>query len=203
MSFIRRSRLQPRLVLLFTAALTGFLEGAPQSSTPQQPAQQQQQQPPAQQPPNPFENVPQTPAPQQRQQQQQQQQPQLEQPATPPAQPPPAAAPQQTKPGAPPENYIEEIQFRGARRVPQDTMRALIYSKKGDKYDPEVLHRDFMALWNTGKFDDIRLEREPGQFGWVVRFIVTGRSSGPSSTRGTNPSAYPKSSTASKSGKSD
>ncbi len=32
-----------------------------------------------------------------------------------------------------------------------------------------------MALWNTGKFDDIRLEREPGQFGWVVRFIVTER----------------------------
>ncbi len=166
MSFIRRSRLQPRLVLLFTAALTGLLEGAPQSSTPQQPAQQQQQQQPAQQPKNPFENVPQTPAPQQ---------PKLEQPATPPAQPPPTAAPQQGKPGAPPENYIEEIQFRGARRVPQDTMRALIYSKKGDKYDPEVLHRDFMALWNTGKFDDIRLEREPGQFGWTIRFIVTER----------------------------
>jgi outer membrane protein insertion porin family len=168
MSFIRRSRLQPRLVLLFTAALTGLLEGAPQSSTPQQPTQQQQQ--PAQQPKNPFESVPQTPAPQQRQQQ-----PQLEQPPTPPAQPPPTAAPQQAKPGAPPENYVEEIQFRGARRVPQDTMRALIYSKKGDKYDPEVLHRDFMALWNTGKFDDIRLEREPGQFGWVIRFIVTER----------------------------
>ncbi|MGA2597296.1 MAG: POTRA domain-containing protein, partial [Bryobacteraceae bacterium] len=164
MSFIRRSRLQPRLVLLFTAALTGLLEGAPQSSTPQQPTQQQQQ--PAQQPKNPFENVPQTPAPQQ---------PKLEQPPTAPAQPPPTAAPQQSKPGAPPENYVEEIQFRGARRVPQDTMRALIYSKKGDKYDPEVLHRDFMALWNTGKFDDIRLEREPGQFGWVIRFIVTER----------------------------
>src|SRR5271165_3123681 len=168
MSFIRRSRLQPRLVLLFTAALTGLLEGAPQSSTPQQPTQQQQQQQPAQQPKNPFESVPQTPAPQQRQQQ-------LEQPPPAPAQPPPAAAPQQAKPGAPPENYIEEIQFRGARRVPQDTMRALIYSKKGDKYDPEVLHRDFMALWNTGKFDDIRLEREPGQFGWTIRFIVTER----------------------------
>ncbi len=171
MSFIRRSRLQPRLLLL-AAALTGLLQGAPQSSTPQQPPQQQQQQPaqqqtqPAQQPKSPFETVPQTPAPQQ---------PRLEQPPTAPAQPPPSAAPQQSKAGAPPENYVEEIQFRGARRVPQDTMRALIYTKKGDKYDPEVLHRDFMALWNTGKFDDIRLEREPGQFGWIIRFIVTER----------------------------
>ena len=171
MSFIRRSRLQPRLLLL-AAALTGLLQGAPQSSTPQQPTQQQQQQPaqqqtqPAQQPKSPFETVPQTPAPQQ---------PRLEQPPTAPAQPPPSAAPQQSKAGAPPENYVEEIQFRGARRVPQDTMRALIYTKKGDKYDPEVLHRDFMALWNTGKFDDIRLEREPGQFGWIIRFIVTER----------------------------
>jgi len=54
-------------------------------------------------------------------------------------------------------------------------MRALIYTKKGDKYDEETLRRDYMALWNTGKFDDIRLEREPGQFGWILRFVVVER----------------------------
>ena len=54
-------------------------------------------------------------------------------------------------------------------------MRALIYTKKGDKYEEETLRRDFMALWNTGKFDDIRLEREPGQFGWIIRFVVAER----------------------------
>ena len=32
-----------------------------------------------------------------------------------------------------------------------------------------------MALWNTGRFDDIRLEREPGKTGWIVTFVVTER----------------------------
>ncbi|MEZ5352636.1 MAG: outer membrane protein assembly factor BamA, partial [Bryobacteraceae bacterium] len=56
-----------------------------------------------------------------------------------------------------------------------DTLRALIFSKKGDRLDPEMLHRDFMALWNTGRFDDITLEREAGQAGWIIRFRVVER----------------------------
>ena len=32
-----------------------------------------------------------------------------------------------------------------------------------------------MALWNTGRFDDIRLETEPGRTGLIVRFVVTER----------------------------
>jgi len=70
---------------------------------------------------------------------------------------------------------IESINFRGARRVPQDTLRVLVVTKKGDAYDDEQLRRDFMALWNTGKFDDIRIEREAGQAGWVVTFVLVER----------------------------
>ncbi len=32
-----------------------------------------------------------------------------------------------------------------------------------------------MALWNTGRFDDITLERESGEYGWIVRFRVVER----------------------------
>ena len=28
-----------------------------------------------------------------------------------------------------------------------------------------------MILWNTGRFDDIRLETEPGRTGLIVRFV--------------------------------
>ncbi len=76
---------------------------------------------------------------------------------------------------APPGDFVEAIEFRGARRVPQDTLRAMIFTKKGDKYDEEVLRRDFMALWNTGRFDDIRLESEPGRTGVIVRFVLVER----------------------------
>ena len=58
---------------------------------------------------------------------------------------------------------IELIEFRGARRVPQDTLKALIVSRLGDLYNEDALRRDFMALWNTGRFDDIRLESEAGR----------------------------------------
>ena len=37
------------------------------------------------------------------------------------------------------------------------------------------MHRDFMSLWNSGRFDDIRMETEPGKTGWIIRFVVTER----------------------------
>ena len=145
------------------------------TQTPPQPEQtkpatnQSQPQQPEQEPKkaNPFETVPQTtpqapaqaPAPTQ-----QPGKPQLEAPKAPEAPAP-----------APAGNAIEAIEFRGARRVPQDTLRALIFTKKGDVFNEDALHRDFMALWNTGRFDDIRLETEPGKSGILVRFVVTER----------------------------
>ncbi len=204
MIFLRRRRLRALplcLLIFFSSALAPSLARA-QQQTPaaqQPPAQEQQapakqqqtpaqeqktpaQQPqtPAQQPqtpaqqqpkaPNPFETVPETTEPEK------------------PAPKPPAAQPQPAKPeapqaeqakpaapGAPPENIVEAIEFRGSRRVPQDTLRAQIFTKKGDKFDEELLRRDFMALWNTGRFDDIKLEREPGKVGWIITFVLTER----------------------------
>jgi len=142
----------------------------------QQPPQQPPQNPPPQQPPPPQQNPPNRPQPPQQkknnpfesvptEQQPQPPKPQLETPK-------PGA---ENQPTANPEDVIESIQFRGARRVPQDTLRALLQTKVGDKYDPETLNRDFMALWNTNRFEDIRLEREPGRRGWVITFVVVER----------------------------
>ena len=89
--------------------------------------------------------------------------------------PNPAAAPAANGPTLAPD-VIEAIDFRGARRVPQDTLRALIYSRKGDVYNEDTMRRDFMALWNTNRFDDIRLETEKGDNGGlIVRFVLTER----------------------------
>ena len=126
----------------------------------------------AQQNRNPFETVPTSPA----------------QPAPAPPKPaapkPGTAAPTAPRletpapvatPAVPPEDVIDSIEFRGARRVPQDTLRALIFSRKGDRYDRNALNRDLITLWNSRRFDDIRVEREPGPSGWIIRFIVTER----------------------------
>ncbi len=142
--------------------VVGVRQAAAQNQqTPQQQPSQQQQPP---KPPNPFEAVPQS------------KEEEAPKPAQPPAQPAaPAAAAVVTRPGQPPQNVIEEIQFRGARRVRQDTLQSLIFSKKGDPLDEDTLHRDFMQLWNSQRFDDLRIEREPGKEGWIIRFVVVER----------------------------
>ncbi len=94
----------------------------------------------------------------------------------PPAEKPPVPTP---KPAAPAETQeskqplIEEIIFRGNRRVPASTLRARIFSHKGDVYDESALERDFMALWNSGFFDDIRLEMSDAENGnKILTFFV-------------------------------
>jgi outer membrane protein insertion porin family len=52
-------------------------------------------------------------------------------------------------------------------------MRARIFSHSGDVYNENALERDFMALWNTGFFDDIRLEvTDSEKGGKIVTFFV-------------------------------
>ena len=75
----------------------------------------------------------------------------------------------------PPEDIIEAIYFRGSRRVPQGELLAMISSKPGDPYKEDALHRDFILLGDTGLFDDIRMEREAGQKGWIIRYVLVER----------------------------
>jgi outer membrane protein insertion porin family len=51
----------------------------------------------------------------------------------------------------------------------------MIVSKSGDLYSEDALRRDFMQLWNTNRFDDLRLEVEPGNKGLILRFVVSER----------------------------
>jgi outer membrane protein insertion porin family len=136
------------------AAENAAQQASGQSNTQQKPPAQNPQANPPQQ--NPFENVPTAPEK--------------------PNQPPPPSGVQEAKPAPTGENIIEAVEFRGQHKIPQDTLRALIYTKKGDVYDDAAIHRDFVALWNTGRFDDLRIEREKGPGGGIIlRFVVTER----------------------------
>src|SRR5207302_10933017 len=50
-----------------------------------------------------------------------------------------------------------------------------IESNPGDLYNYDVIHRDYMRLWNTGRFDDITVETEPGKTGLILRWVMTER----------------------------
>ncbi len=76
-------------------------------------------------------------------------------------------------PQAPSKPLITEIQFRGNRRIPASTLRARVFSRKGDVYDPNTLDRDFQSLWNTGFLDDIRAEvADAPNGGKIITFFV-------------------------------
>ncbi len=170
MKFVRRVRLLMAPLYFCALGLPLAAQTPPRQTPPAgTPPPQQQQQTPQPPPRNPFETVPQQPTQQ------------------PPAQPAPTPAPpapgqprvESPKPAAQrppvPGEVIEDIEFRGARRVPQDTLRSMIVTKRGDLFNEDILRRDFMTLWNMGRFDDIRLETETGQSGLLIRFVLTER----------------------------
>lgn len=47
-----------------------------------------------------------------------------------------------------------------------------MFTKAGDVYDQAALERDFNSLWNTGYFDDLRIEREASAKGWIIHVYV-------------------------------
>jgi outer membrane protein insertion porin family len=179
MKFVRRVRLAVGAACLCACIVPVSAQQPQQQQTP--PQQPPQTQPPQTQPPqttqpqtppkppqprtNPFENVPREEVP-----------PTIA-PGTPQVQRPQLETPRQAETPAVPAGaqVIESIEFRGTKRVPQDSLKVLILSKVGDIVNEETLRRDYMALWNTGRFDDIRLEQEPGRTGVIIRFVMVER----------------------------
>jgi outer membrane protein insertion porin family len=162
-----------RLAKFRLAALAIWVSGMysfANAQTPPAPApppqSQPAQQPPKQQPANPFETVPpQNQLPPQQQPAQPTRPTQLETPKPAPAAPQPAGG-----------EVIKEIDFRGARRIPTDTLKAMILSKVGDIYSEDAIRRDYMILWNSGRFEDIVAETEPDPTsGLILRFVLTER----------------------------
>jgi outer membrane protein insertion porin family len=94
---------------------------------------------------------------------------------TPPPTPSPATPVAGGTPKAAVNQVIEDIVITGNRRIPKDTLRARILTRKGDPYDEDALRRDFNALWNSNLLDDIKLSTEDGTKGIIVTFTVRER----------------------------
>ena len=70
---------------------------------------------------------------------------------------------------------IESIRVIGNRRIPKETILARMFTHPGDTYDPQSIERDFNSLWNTGYFEDLRIEREDSEKGIILNVIVRER----------------------------
>jgi outer membrane protein insertion porin family len=67
---------------------------------------------------------------------------------------------------------ITQIRVIGNRRIPKETILARMFTHEGDTYDPISIERDFNSLWNTGYFDDLRIEREESEKGTILNVFV-------------------------------
>ncbi|HEX7154885.1 MAG TPA: outer membrane protein assembly factor BamA [Thermoanaerobaculia bacterium] len=70
---------------------------------------------------------------------------------------------------------IERFEAQGNGSVASDTIRVYLGIVPGEPYNPEFIQRNFLNLWQTGLFDDIRIETEQGDQGVIVRAIVRER----------------------------
>ncbi len=80
---------------------------------------------------------------------------------------------QQPAPGQ--EILVEDIEFRGNRRIPKDTLGYSIQTKKDDRYNPDQIRRDFESLLNLGFFDPLKsrvLDADGPKGGKIVIFEV-------------------------------
>jgi len=67
---------------------------------------------------------------------------------------------------------IENIDIVGNRRIPTETVKSRIYTRAGDVYDEAALERDLRSVWNSGYFEDVRMEREQTAKGWTIHIYV-------------------------------
>jgi outer membrane protein insertion porin family len=72
----------------------------------------------------------------------------------------------------PSSNTILSIRVIGNRRIPKETIVARLFSRQNDVYDPSTVERDFNSLWNTGYFEDVRIEREDTPKGIILNIYV-------------------------------
>jgi outer membrane protein insertion porin family len=67
---------------------------------------------------------------------------------------------------------IDSIRVIGNRRIPKETILARLFTHDGDVYDPISIERDFNSLWNTGYFENLRIEREDTEKGIILDIFV-------------------------------
>jgi outer membrane protein insertion porin family len=77
---------------------------------------------------------------------------------------------------APLSGRIERFEVTGNTTVASDTIRVYLGVNPGDTYNPDLLQKNFLNLWQTGLFDDVRIETDRAENGGViVRAIVKER----------------------------
>jgi outer membrane protein insertion porin family len=70
------------------------------------------------------------------------------------------------------QETVERIDIVGNDRVTKETVLYYLSAREGDYFNEDLLKRDFRVLWSTGFFANVRIEREDGAKGKIIRIVV-------------------------------
>lgn len=71
-----------------------------------------------------------------------------------------------------PELTVASIEIRGAKRIEIPAIAGRLTLKAGDRYTPENVRGQVKILYDTGFFEDVRVETESSPEGMAVTFVV-------------------------------
>src|SRR5207249_6758940 len=69
-------------------------------------------------------------------------------------------------------NRIADVQIRGSRRIPTETIKFNIQTKVGDTLNRDIIRRDVKTLYALSYFDDVRVDEEESPSGLIIMFVV-------------------------------
>lgn len=84
----------------------------------------------------------------------------------------PALARQGAAADAAAEVLIADVVVEGGVTVTVDTVSYYMGLAPGDPFDPELVAEGFHRLWDSGLFEDVRIELEPTEEGEVIVYVV-------------------------------
>ena len=75
------------------------------------------------------------------------------------------------------DDTVTRVIIEGNKRIPTDTILSYVTLEEGDTYNEDLLKVDFLQLWNTDFFSNLRIykERDEQSDGLIVRIEVTER----------------------------
>ncbi len=70
---------------------------------------------------------------------------------------------------------VDRLDVTGNTSVAADTIRVYLGVTPGEPYDPAAIQRNFLNLWQTGLFDDIRVDADRSDAGVILHVTVKER----------------------------
>src|SRR3982751_5666365 len=68
----------------------------------------------------------------------------------------------------PETKLVEEVQFTGNRRIPDDSVRLWVQTREGDPFSKDLVARDLRTILAQGYFEDAKVFTEDGPRGGLV-----------------------------------